>query len=320
MNLKQLVSKIVPKKIMSLVPSTLKQEISFGFAFEKLPSYHYFLDLMKLYQTKNLVNIDPDSFQKKIEDFPSNRETNKDNPEKTDALYATGFKWGHNHDFGTFAIKGRMKNRHLWLLSMFMDKFGVLPKSLEGKKILDIGAWTGGTSLLLCAMGAKVVAIEPIKKSVDYINYLKYSFDIKNLEVRNISLFECDIPEFQDSFDFVLCAGTLYYVTDPPLGLRILFNSLKDGGSLLFESLATDSKKPIFAYRVPNPPLFEKVTFPEGGWDWFMPSPSALDQLLKDVGYENVQVSEVLNQRVLAVAKRNQYKRMDRGGMSKLVR
>lgn len=320
MILKQLASKIVPQKIMSFIPSTLKQEISFGFALEKLPSYSYFSDLMKLYQTKNLVNVDPVSFQKKIEDFPSEREINKDDPEKTDALYAAGFTWGHNHDFGTFAVKGRMKNRHLWLLAMFMDKFGVLPKSLEGKKILDIGAWTGGTSMLLCAMGAKVVAIEPIKKSVEYLDYLKYAFDIKNLEIKNMSLYECDTPEFQDSFDMVLCAGTLYYVTDPPLGLRIIFNSLKDGGTLLFESLATDSEKPIFAYRVPDPPLFKKTIFQEGGWDWFMPSPSALEQLLKDVGYGDVQVSKVLNQRVLAVAKRIQYKRMERGGMSKIIR
>ena len=51
-----------------------------------------------------------------------------------------------------------------------------------------------------------------------------------------------------------------------------------------------------------------------------MPSPSALDQMLKDVGYENVDVSKVLAQRVLAVAKRNQHKKMTRGGMSKHIR
>ncbi|MBU2544901.1 class I SAM-dependent methyltransferase [Patescibacteria group bacterium] len=320
MNLKQLVQEIAPKKMMSLMSSTLKQKIDFGFAFKELPSYSYFSDLMKLYQTKDLVNVDSDSFQKKIENFPIEKEVNKDDPEKTDALYPAPFKWGHNHDFGTFAVKGRMKDRHLWLFSMFVDKFGALPKSLEGKRVLDIGPWTGGTTLLLCAMGAEVVAIEPIKKSVDYLNYLKNSFDIKNLEVKNMSLFECDTPEFQDSFDYVLCTGTLYYVTDIPLGLRILYNSLKDGGTLLFESLASNSKNPIFAYRVPEPPIFKKTTFPEGGWEWLMPSPSALDQVLKDVGYENVQVSKVLTHRVLAVAKRNQHKKMIRGGMSKPIR
>jgi len=320
MNFKKLVWGILPEKVRLLIPTNLKQKIDFGFAFEKLPSYSYLLDLMKLYQTKDLVNVDPDSFQKKIEDFPLNREINRDNLERTDALYRTGLKWGHNHDFGTFKMTGRMKNRHLWLLSMFMDRFGALPRSLEGKKILDIGPWTGGTSLLLCAMGAKVVAVEPIKKSADYINYLKHSFDIKNLEVRNLSLFECDTPEFQDSFDFVLCVGTMYYVTDIPLGLRILFNSLKDGGTLLFESFTTDSKKPILAYRVPYPPLFKKVTFKKGGWDWFMPSPSALNQMLKEVDYEDVQVSKIISQRVFAVAKRNHYKKMSRGGMSKPIR
>lgn len=73
------------------------------------------------------------------------------------------YAWGHNHDFGSFQVPGAMGERHLNILAEFMQVYG-LPKDLTGKKILDIGVWTGGTCMLMCALGAEVTALEEVKK------------------------------------------------------------------------------------------------------------------------------------------------------------
>ena len=77
------------------------------------------------------------------------------------------FHWGHNHDFGQFNVEGLMKNRHIELLEKFIDIFPVTVESFAGKKILDIGCWTGGTSLLLSSISGHVTAVEEVKKYAD---------------------------------------------------------------------------------------------------------------------------------------------------------
>ena len=58
-----------------------------------------------------------------------------------------------------------MGDRHLVLLARYMDDFGAFPRDLSGKRVLDIGCWSGGTSLLFSALGAEVVAVEEVRKS-----------------------------------------------------------------------------------------------------------------------------------------------------------
>lgn len=47
-----------------------------------------------------------------------------------------------------------MADRHIEIIARFLSDFG-LPLDLTGKKVLDIGVWTGGTCLALCALGAE---------------------------------------------------------------------------------------------------------------------------------------------------------------------
>ena len=59
------------------------------------------------------------------------------------------------------------------IIADFIDQFD-FPEKLGGMRVLDIGAWTGGISLLLAAMGAKVVALEEVVKYSNTVNYLAY--------------------------------------------------------------------------------------------------------------------------------------------------
>jgi len=105
-----------------------------------LPSYAYLSSLMSNYQVKDLVYVDPKSFKRKIDEFLQLQDYKMEgfkSPDKQRDL-SVRFHWGHNHDFGDFSLKGRMGDRHLLLLATFIDKFGAIPRSLDGLKVLKL--------------------------------------------------------------------------------------------------------------------------------------------------------------------------------------
>lgn len=285
------------------------------------PSYSKLEVLMQRYQTPNLVNESPESFERNIRGLLSLEDYRMEgyrDPRRQRDL-SIRFHWGHDHDFGTFMLPGRMGNRHLRLISVFIDSFHALPLSLVGKRVLDVGCWTGGTSLAFAAMGAEVVAIEEVKKYVDALTYLIDAFKVDNLEVRNLSLYECTTPEFQDQFDYVLFAGVLYHLTDPVLGLRIVFNSLKDGGRCLVETAAIPAKGPTLRYE--GPTLLwggDASQLTRSGWNWFLPSTTTLVNMMRDVGFENVRAPRRITSadRQFAVANRVRHVDILRAGLS----
>jgi 2-polyprenyl-3-methyl-5-hydroxy-6-metoxy-1,4-benzoquinol methylase len=297
----------------------LQTRVETNFDFSTLPNYTFLQQLMMRYQVTNLVNETPRTFHKKIEDFLNLEDYTMEgylSPERQRDL-SIKFHWGHNHDFGDFSLQGRMRNRHIDLLAYFLDKYDGDKQTLSGLRVLDIGCWTGGTSLLLAAMGAEVVAIEEVRKYVDCVNYLKHAFNISSLDVKNLSLYDCTTSEFYDSFDIVLYAGVLYHVTDPVLSLRITFNCLKDGGACFIETASVNQMDSILAYQ--GPEVFSRGNegaMNRGGWNWFVPSPEALRRMIYDVGYSDVNVSSVINGRAFAIAKRTQHTEMTRAGLS----
>ncbi|VAW52937.1 hypothetical protein MNBD_GAMMA05-1880 [hydrothermal vent metagenome] len=322
--------RIAPQWIRDLAPQTLVDILGTQTRFDAMPSYEFVQDLMQRYQTDNLVNTDPATFRKRIDEFLDLNDYEMEGYQnlKGQRDLSINFHWGHNHDFGDFKLKGQVGESHIALIMTFLDIFKVLPKSLEGLKILDIGCWTGGTSLLLAAMGAKVVAVEEVKKYIDCLEYLKHSFAIENLEPRNMSLYDCTTDEFQDSFDFVLFAGVLYHVTDPILALRITYNCLKDGGKCLMETAVHDSTEPLIAYHGPRVGILEsKKNISQSGWNWFLPTPYTLSLMMQDVGFTDVQLgktyrgrkgtgSGTASARVHAVGTRDKHVDILRAGLS----
>lgn len=270
------------------------------------------------YQLANLKNCAPADFKNKLENLLATRDAKmegyRDEAKQRDL--SIQFHWGHNHDFGEFQLAGRMETRHLSIPAFFKDEFQALPDDLSGKKILDIGVWTGGTSLLLCALGAEVVAIEEVKKYVLAVEFLKNAFDIRNLTVINKSLYDLNTPEFFDRFDYILFSGVIYHVTDPVLAARIAFNALKDGGRCLVETAGVANKESMFSYAGPSIlKTGTKEKLNRGGWNWFIPSEKALQTLLEDVGFENVQVKATMP-RLFAVGTRRKHVDMNRAGLS----
>lgn len=249
----------------------------------ELPSYAQLRQVMRQYEVKDLVNEEPAAFERRVRSLAHLEGQRR-------------FRWGHNHDFGTFALEGELGNRHLWLVATFIDRFGALPRSLDGLRVLDLGCRTGGTSLLLCAMGAQVVAVEKAPGHWEALAYLRHAFDLERLEARNLSLYDCTGAEFREQFDVVLFAGVLYHISDPIVALRIAFNALRDGGRCLVETVATDASEPLLLYRPP-----ELVDAHAGGSQpvssrasTLVPSRPALRAMLQDVGFVELVLSEML--------------------------
>jgi SAM-dependent methyltransferase len=262
--------------------------------------------------------VNKDEFKEKIEAFLGLSDFSMEGYQDPDMQrdLSVKFHWGHNHDFGDFYLEGQMADRHLSILASFMDEFNILPQNLEGKRILDIGCWTGGTSLLLSKMGAEVTAIEEVKKYADLVKYLTFAFDIKNLDVLNLSLYDLK-DNYMDYFDFVLFSGVLYHITDQILALRLIFNTLKDGGICLLESMALKSNYCYLEYYGPS--RFTrgiKEDLNRSGWNWYVPSPKAVSQMMEDVGFLNIKMSEVINNRVLGYGQRVRFNDILRAGLS----
>jgi 2-polyprenyl-3-methyl-5-hydroxy-6-metoxy-1,4-benzoquinol methylase len=307
----------VPPEVKRLVPTQLKRMVFPTVPKTPLPSVAFLKALQRdHYQVDSLVGITPEAFKERIDEFNSMDDSQMEGYENPDLQRQRSikFEWSEDQDFGTFQVSGFAKNRAVTLLARFMDQMdGALPKNLEGKRVLDIGCWTGATSCLLAAMGASVVGVEEVKKYIECLTYLRDAFDITSLDPRNLSLYDLTAPEFQDAFDIVLFAGVLYHLSDPIIGLRITFDLVKPGGICLLETAVCKATTRTLEYAGSGRNGKTK------GANWFFPSPTTVQAMMEDVGYRVVN-SKVLERNVrnrfLAVGYKEDQSDMMRAGLS----
>lgn len=286
---------------------------------ESLPCYTVLHDMMRAYQLKNLRNESPQTFRKQIDRFMGIKDYVMEgfgDPDRQSPV-VVDFHWGHWHDFGEFVLEGRMGKHHMSMLAVFIDHFKMLPMDLKGKRVLDIGCWTGGTSLLLCAMGAEVVAVEEVRKYADCVDYLRQAFGLEHLQVKRCSFYECTGPEFQDAFDYVLMAGVLHHLSDPKLALRIAFNCLRDGGLCLLETMVSEQDKILRCCREGVESSADQLP----RWNGLLFIPQLFARILDEVGYEVVGgpceiVFKTPEPRLYTVAKRLRHQDILRNGLS----
>jgi len=206
------------------------------------------------------------------------------------------FVWGHNHDFGHGITRaGAMGPRHKEITTEAL-RLGMLPTSLQGMQVLDVGCWSGGDLLVLAGLGGQVTAMEEHPIAAKAARRL---IDLLGLKapVIETSLFD-DKQEWAGQFDYAYCSGVIYHVTDPMLLLRILFAYLKPGGDVFIETKGATGDGSICSYSG----TLEK------GWNWYAPNETALGRWLVDAGFDarTVRVHRRDNGRLLACGRKTE--------------
>lgn len=171
----------------------------------------------------------------------------------------------------------------------------------------------------MATLAKEVYAIDEVKKYTETVSYLSKSFGIDDrVTVQPQSIYECNSSEFHDRFDIVYFPGVIYHLSDPLLALRILFNSLKPGGFIVIESAGLNTHEPICRFdgslviKSGN-----KEELNRGGWNWFYPSPSALDRMMREAGFDEVQSQwHKESKRVFAFGRKLAQKGICKAGLS----
>jgi tRNA (mo5U34)-methyltransferase len=144
----------------------------------------------------------------------------------------------------------------------------------------------------LATLASTVYAIEEVAKYAETVSFLSTCFGLsERVSVKSSSIYGCNSQEFYDRFDIVYFPGVIYHLSDPLLALRILFNSLKLGGFILVESAGIDTEEPFCRF---DGSLMDQSGTNErrnrsGGWNWFLPSPSALYRMMREAGFDDIE-------------------------------
>lgn len=157
-----------------------------------------------------------------------------------------------------------------------------IPRDLTGKRVLDVGAWTGWCSFEMERRGADVVAVDCIEfeefRAAHRMVGSKVEYRI--LEVDELS------PESVGLFDYVLFFGVLYHLRNPLLGLEKVCAITKDTAfveSFVIDEGATagDSGSSVMEFY---------ETDELGGQidNWFGPNTRCLLALCRSAGFARV--------------------------------
>lgn len=227
------------------------------------------------------------------------------------------FHWGHDHRFAAdLAVSGRMQDRHVMLAAQFLEGFDLSEGVIRGREVLDIGCWTGGTTMMLKVLGAtRVQAVEEVRKYARTAEtLLRGIYGHEDVRVAGTSLYRLE----EGSFDCVYVPGVVYHLSDPVLGLRKLFNRLRDGGDILVESHGIASPHSMCLFKGNRRQSGGSAEARNrSGWAWFWPSASCLADWMEEAGFDEVRVfRSPRDERIYGHGRRTGFREITRAGLS----
>lgn len=166
---------------------------------------------------------------------------------RIDELAAAGqYGWGQTIDFGPFTKEGVMSDNFLHIVG-HLDAWKWWPQSLKGRRVSDIGCFSGATAVLMAHRGAaEVVGVDEIAPHTAQCAYLAEIYGFSNVKTLTASLY--NLPNLGvGQFDLILLSGVLYHLSDMMVGLYVMRELLKVGGTLLIESAAVGDDEHSYA-------------------------------------------------------------------------
>jgi tRNA (mo5U34)-methyltransferase len=157
-----------------------------------------------------------------------------------------------------------------------------LPERLDGRSVLDVGAWNGFFSFEAERRGAsRVLAVDSFCWSGQgwgtQDGFLLAREALRSqVEDREMEVLELG-PELVGVFDVVLCLGVLYHMKHPLLALERV-------ASVTRELLVIETHVDLLSSRRPAMALYPGAEHNDDPTNWCGPKHAALQRMLLDVG------------------------------------
>src|SRR5947199_4068927 len=137
----------------------------------------------------------------------------------------------------------------------------VVPSSLHGRSVLDIGCNAGFYAMEMKRRGAeRVLGLD--SRDV-YLEQARFAAEVNGLDVefRNLSVY--DVGKLGETFDLVIFMGVLYHLRHPLLALDLIHEHVA-GDMVLFQSMPRGSEQVMETAE--DYPFEETEVFRESAW------------------------------------------------------
>jgi tRNA (mo5U34)-methyltransferase len=198
------------------------------------------------------------------------------------ARRAGDIRWYHTMDLGQ-----GVKTKGYYEPARHIDRYH-LPDRLDGKSVLDIGAWDGFFSFEAERRGASRVLAADHHQWEGLGWGTKAGFDLAReglgSKVEDLEIDVMDLSsERVGTFDVVLFLGVLYHMKHPLYALERVFEVTGEQLILETELDMTWTRRPAAAFY-PGKELAKSDT------NWWGPNISAVEAMLRTVGFRDVRL------------------------------
>lgn len=140
----------------------------------------------------------------------------------------------------------RWREGRIWQEREQADRLALIERyggELRGRRILDLGAGMGGTSVALALAGAAPLAFEYNRDYCQIVTLRSARYDLALPVINGVGE---ELPFATGSFDLVICWDVVEHVQDPKLLLAEIARVLRPGGRVLVTVINR------FAFRDPH--------------------------------------------------------------------
>ncbi|HVF56288.1 MAG TPA: DUF1698 domain-containing protein [Pyrinomonadaceae bacterium] len=186
-----------------------------------------------------------------------------------------------------------------------------IPEDLRGKSVLDVGCNAGFYAVEAKRRGAaRVVGVDGQRQHIRQAVFVRKALGL-DIEYRRMNVYELTRSRVGE-FDITLALGLIYHLKHLVLALENLFEVTKE--LLVIETAIMPPERTPESFTHPlgememrlhpiayveNPSEAKEQVF-----NWFLPGTEALKALLRNTGFDEVEVIEVKNERAVVVCRK----------------
>ncbi len=217
--------------------------------------------------------------------------------------------------FHTMELADGVRTRGIVEVAAGLDRYG-FPDRLDGKTVLDVGAWDGFYSFEAERRGAaRVVASDSFSWNGSN-DGTKAAFELarralgSSVEDADVDVLDLDPATLGGPFDVVLFLGVLYHMRHPMLALDRVAAMTRD---MMILETAVD----LCTFRRPAAVFYPRGELEGDPTNWWGPNPRAVVEMVGAAGFRRVEV--IYRPKSAYRAARAVYRRVAKGDRTPLL-